>query len=195
MIKKIGDADANESKFYQHKAEEEEKRAWERMRENSKHFFHLARKKVRIKTPIGPFVTKEGKLMEESEAETLNKEYQSVFEEPDPNDCLPPNYFDSEEDLPTAGERLENSRFTISTVRKIVMGMSSESPGPSGICPLLIKRTFNTIRGYIMLLFRKILDERKIPPINRRSLIAPFLKSDKSTDSPRSYPPVALTEV
>ena len=136
------------------------------MRENFKHFFHLARKKVRIKTPIGPFVTKEGAIIEAADAETLNKEYQSVFEEPDPNDCLPPNYLDSEEDLPKSGERLENARFNIKTIQKIVMGMTSESPGPSGICPLLLKRTFDTIGGYLMLLFRKILEKRKIPPIN-----------------------------
>ena len=101
--------------------------------------------------------------MDEPEAEVLNREYQKVFEVPDPNDCLPPNYFDSEEDLPANGECLENARFTFSTVRKIVMGISSESTGQSGICPLLIKRTFDTIGGYILLLFRKILDERKIP--------------------------------
>ena len=80
LIKKIEDAEIKESRFYQSKAEEEERRVWERMKDSSKYFFKFARAKVRIKTPIGLLVSKKGDIIQDAEAETLNREYQTVFE-------------------------------------------------------------------------------------------------------------------
>ena len=43
-------------------------------------------------------------------------------------------------------------------------------------------------------LFRKILDERRVPDINLLNLISPLLKPGKDQSKPGSYRPVSLTE-
>ena len=78
---------------------------------------------------------------------------------------------------------------------KSINSTTSHSPGPSGVCPLLVKRTSGIIAGHLMLLYRKILDDKTVPMINLTSLISPFLKPNKSPNAPGSYRPVSLTEV
>ena len=86
--------------FYQNKEETKEKEAWERMQENSRFFFHLAKKKSRLRASIGPFTNEKGELIEEKVCKTLNKRYFEVFDTPEEGDSLPEGYLDSEEDLP-----------------------------------------------------------------------------------------------
>ena len=70
-----------------------------------------------------------------------------------------------------------------------------EAPGPSGITPLLAKKTCDAIAPILHELLRKILKERKIPTINLLSLISPLLKPDKDASKPGSYRPILLTEL
>ena len=74
------------------------------------------------------------------------------------------------------------------------MGTHSTSPGPSGICPKLAKMTVDIIVPVLYRLFRKILDDRKIPVINLLNIISPLLKPGKDQSKPGSYRPVSLTE-
>ena len=89
---------------------------------------------------MGPFTDKEGNLINEKECETLNKQYQSVFGTPEPDDEINIEYLYSEEDLPPPEKRLEIVKFTITDIKETVAKINSESPGPSGVCPLILKK-------------------------------------------------------
>ena len=91
------------------------------MKENSRYFFRLAKKKVRLRAPIGPFTNDEGEVIEEKVCDTLNKTYFEVFDTPDEGDILPEDYIDSEEDLPSDEyKRLKNIYFTIEDIEKAI---------------------------------------------------------------------------
>ena len=83
---KISRAERGIQAYYQEKTEEEERRAWGRMEISNKYFFKYAKSKMRYKSPIGPFMSDKGDLIEESPCNTLNKEYFDVFVAPDPED-------------------------------------------------------------------------------------------------------------
>ena len=119
------------------------------MKKSSRYFYKYAKSKLKFKTPVGPFTDKEGNLINEKECETLNKQYQSVFGTPEPDDEINIEYLYSEEDLPSPEKRLEIVKFTITDIKKTVARINSESPGPSGVCPLILKKTKNTIVGYL----------------------------------------------
>ena len=71
------------------------------MKENSRYFFRLAKKKARLRAPIGPFTNDEGEVIEEKVCDTLNQTYYEVFDTPQEGDVLPEDYINSEEDLPS----------------------------------------------------------------------------------------------
>ena len=105
LINTIGSCERSIRNFYQNREESREKEAWERMQENSRFFFRLAKKKARLRAPIGPFTNEKGDLIEEKVCKTLNKTYYKVFDVPDEGDSLPEDYLDSEEDLPAEEDR------------------------------------------------------------------------------------------
>ena len=57
-------------------------------------------------------------------------------------------------------KRIKKIEFTIGDIKKAVLSTKSESPCPSGICFLFIKNTKQTLAGYLLLLYRKMLDEK-----------------------------------
>ena len=149
-----------------------------------------------MRAPIGPFTNDKGELIEEELCKTLNKTYYEVFEELEEGDSLPEGYLDSEEDLPADEDRrLKNVYFSINSIKKAIRETKSEAPGPSGITPLLAKKTCDAIAPILHELFRKIIRERKIPTINLLSLISPLLKPGKDASKPGSYRPVSLKEL
>ena len=166
------------------------------MQENSRYFFCLAKKKARLRAPIGPFTNDKWELIEEKVCDTLNKTYFEVFDTPEEGDILLEDYIDSEEDLPTDEyKRLKNIYFTIEDIEKAIKETRSEASGPSGISPMLTKKTCKTIAPVLYQLFKKILKERRIPSINLLYLMSPLLKPGKGASKPSSYCPVALTEL
>ena len=110
------------------------------MKESNKYLFKYARSKLKFKTPIGPFTNKEGILIKERECVTLNKQYQSVFGTPELENDINIDYLYSEEDLPPPERRMEIVEFTIADIKETVAKITSESPGPNGVCPLILKK-------------------------------------------------------
>ena len=118
----------------------------------------------------------------------MNKTYFEVFEEPEEGDCLPEGYLDSKEDLPAEEDRrLQNIYFSIESIKKVIKETKSEAQGPSGISPMLAKKTCEAMAPLLHELFRKIIKGRRIPDINLISLISPLLKSGKDASKPSSY--------
>ena len=110
------------------------------MKKSNKYFFKYAKSKLKFKTPVGPFTDKEGNLIKEKECVTLNNQYQSVFGTSELENDINIEYLYSEEDLPPPENRLEIVKFTITDIKETVAKINSESPGPSGVCPLILKK-------------------------------------------------------
>merc|ERR1712240_803136 len=105
------------------------------------------------------------------------------------------DYAWSLEDLPKDIDWISDLKFTVGDVRKIIKKISSTASGPSGISPLLLKNTEQTMAPIIWRWCRTVLDTEKLPSINILSIINPLLKPGKSAGDPASYRPVALTEL
>ena len=118
---------------------------------------------MKFKAPVGPFTTRDGKIIKDSECKTLNSLYHSVFDDPD-NDCeITEEYIYFELDLPPIDKTIETVIFTIGDIKKTVALIHSEYPGPSGTCPILVQKTINTIAGLLLLMYNKILEEKQCP--------------------------------
>ena len=144
ILKKIKRADLEIQNAARRKQEREEKGAYERIKNESKIFYSYTKKISRHRNPIGPFVVK-GKIVKEDPATTLNKHYCSVFNKDKQEEKLPENYAWTLEDLPKDIGWLSNIKFSVKDVRKIIRKITSMSSGPSGISPLLLKKTEKTM--------------------------------------------------
>ena len=158
------------------KQENEEKKAYEKIKSESKVFYSYARKVSRPRNPIGPFV-KDGKIIQEHPATTLNKHYCSVFNKEE--DKLPDDYAWTLEDLPKNIEWMSDIKFSVKDIQRIIRNISSSSAGPSGISPLLLKKTEKTMGSIIWRWCRTVLDSQELPAINILSFISPLLKQGK----------------
>ena len=140
IVRKIRLADLGIQNAARLNQEKEERCAYKRIKNESKVFYSYARKISRHRNPIGPFV-KNGKIIEEDPATTLNKHYCSVFNKDKEEDKLPEDYVWTLEDLPKNIDWMSNIKFSVKDVQRIIRKISSTSAGPSGISPLLLKRT------------------------------------------------------
>ena len=134
ILRKIRLADLGIQNAARLKQEKEERSAYERIKSESKIFYSYARKISRHGNPIGPFV-KEGKIVKEDPATTLNKHYCSVFNKDKDEDKLPDDYVWTLEDLPKDIDSMSNIKFSVKDVQKIIKKIISTSSGPSGIIP------------------------------------------------------------
>ena len=90
---------------------------------------------------------------------------------------------------------MSNIKFSVKDVQRIIRKITSTSAGPSGISPLLLKKTEKTMGPIIWRWCRTVLDKEELPSINTLSFISPLLKPSKDPGDPASYRPVALTEL
>ena len=91
--------------------------------------------------------------MKERECVTLNQQYQSVFGISELDRDITIEYLYSEEDLPPIEERMEIVKFTIAEIKDTVARITSESPGPSEVCPLLLKNIISINYFFVSPLF------------------------------------------
>ena len=168
-------------------------KAYEKIRSQAKLFYSYARKISNHRNPIGPFV-KDGSVIHQEPASVLNEHSCSVFSEEE-REKLPDNYAWSIEDLPKDIDWISDLKFSVKYVSKIIKKISSTASGPSGISPLLLKKTEQTMSPIIWRWCRTVIDTGMLPNINTLSIINPLLKPGKSAGDPASYRPVALTEL
>ena len=117
-----------------------------------------------------------------------------MFNNDKQEDKLPENYAWTLEDLPKDIGWLSNIKFSVKDVRKIIRKITSMSSGPSGISPLLLKKTEGTMGPIIWRWCKTVLEKEELPSINVLSYILTLLKLGKNPGDPASYRPVALTE-
>ena len=108
---------------------------------------------------------------------------------------MPKDFAWTLEDLPKDIQWISDIKFSVKGLQKIIRNISSTSAGPSGITPLLLKKTEKVMPPIIWRWCQTVLDTEELPSINILSLILPLLKPGKSPGDPASYCPVALTEL
>ena len=193
ITRKIWIADLGMQNAARFKQEQEEKKAYTKIKSQAKLFYSYARKISNNRNPIGPFV-KDGSVIRQEPASVLNEHYCSVFSKEE-GDKLPDDYAWSIDDLPKDIEWISDLKFSVKDVSRIIKKISSTAAGPSGISPLLLKKTEQTMSPIVWRWCRTVIDSGMLPNINTLSIINPLLKPGKSAGDPASYRPVALTEL
>ena len=122
LIEQIGKAEKGIRAYYKRKTEEEEEKVWRDMEKCPSNFYRYAKSKGRLKGYIGPFTREDGTVIEEEPAEVLNQEYYKIFLKPKPEEEIPEDYYDSQEDLPQEEEKwMENIIFSEEDIKKAIM--------------------------------------------------------------------------
>ena len=157
---------------------------------NNRKYTQYVKSKTKSRTPVGPLVTKEKKIVTENKemAEILNQFFSSVF---------------TKEDLsyiPDAEvENVENTMRPVQVTRrevekKIRNLRKDAAAGPDGISPRLLKDFETELSVPLEILFNKSLREGEVPSDWRKANVAPIYKKGPKGD-PGNYRPVSLTSV
>ena len=183
--------DLLEFKLYEsHKRDlhNEEARAVSTIKNNPKYFFSYAKKKSKIKVPIGP-LNIEGKMTScnEEVANVLQDQFQSVFSTPKHRST---NIDSLEEQYDCRFNSLDVSEADIEkAIGKISVGSAA---GNDGIPPVLLKKCVSSLKKPLCLLWKESIRSSKIPESMKMGLIIPVFKSGDRCEA-RNYRPVTLT--
>ena len=156
-------------------------------KENPKSFYAYINRAKRARSKIGPLKNQDGDVVVEAEeqATILNKFFSSVFTR---NEDEPPEKVRRE-----GGKELTEINIDKERVIKMIEGLKEKSaPGPDQIPNKLLKELKNEIAGPLTMLYRKCMEEGKIPDEWRDSHITPIYKKGVRAE-PENYRPVNLT--
>ena len=164
----------------------DEERAIEAIKVNPKYFYSYSKKKLKLKSEVGPLADDTGDVTAEPEkmASLLANQFESAFSTPrnsqidttnPPTDTLSDMFFNEEDIKQAIGE---------------VSGQSA--PGPDRFPALLLRNCREELAHPLCLIWRASLDSGEIPSITKTSVITPiYKKGDKQ--QVKNYRPVALT--
>jgi hypothetical protein len=203
----------------------EERSAWNEMKTNPNAFYKYVKKLKNVVTKIGPFIDSLGKPIEDSEAETLNRQFSKVFSLPKEEMTITdPDLFFGIVTEPSPGspgalgggkppsqppggpggtpneviteDSVTNFRISTSDIRSAMNDQSVHScPGPDGIPSILIKKCLPELIEQLLQLFQHSLDTGDVPQLFRSAFVKPALKHGKSKATPSSYRPLSMTSV
>ena len=156
-------------------------------KDNPKAFYAYINSSKRARSKIGPLKNSDGEIVVDpgEQATILNNFFSSVFTR---NEDEPP------EKVCFAGENeLRNIEIDEERVKKMIDGLKENSAaGPDRIPNKMIKEIKNEIARPITMLYKKCMEESKIPDEWRLSHITPIYKKGIRAD-PGNYRPVNLT--
>ncbi|MCU7801386.1 MAG: reverse transcriptase family protein, partial [gamma proteobacterium symbiont of Lucinoma myriamae] len=168
---------------------EYEKNLSENIKTNSKSFWNYVRSKSKTKESVGNLEDAEGCIRTDNteRAEILNNFFASVFTQEDATDVPE---FDSRTD-----HLLENIEILELTVEKYIKLLKpSKSQGPDSCHPKFLIETVNQIKEPLTHLFKKSLEEGKIPDQWRLANVIPIHKKGPKNKA-ENYRPISLTSV
>lgn len=168
-----------------------EKRLAANIKTDRKGFFKYYRSKMKAKESVGPIEDEQGNLIKDEKqmANIFSKFFTSVFTTEDvTNIPEPEQMFTSSDD-----ERLTDIDINVERVKKKLKSMNpTKTPGNDDINPAIIAETAEQIAEHVTAIFRKSLDESKVPEDWRTSNITPIHKKD-SRSRAENYRGVHLT--
>ena len=154
-------------------------------RSNPKRFYSFVNSARRSRSGIGP-LSSDGVLVvvPQKQADVLNEYYSSVFTR---STNTPPTIEF------TGTETINDIDFTEELVKDAIDRLREHSaPGPDGVSNKILIELQNVIACPLTLLFRKSMDESRIPDEWRLSNVSPIFKKGSKSD-PGNYRPVSLT--
>ena len=171
---------------YSLQAQNEECRAVDAIKSNSKYFYSYAKRHCKLRPTIGPLEDKDGRLTDDPKkmASILSDQYSSVFSAPFQ---WPLNL--SHDHTP----KLSDVTFDESHIQAAIEEISpSAAPGPDGFPAILLRECKEAISKPLYLMRRKYLDTGEIPDSLKISYITPIHKGESKKEA-KNYRPVALT--
>ena len=183
---------------HQNERNDEEMHAINNMKKNPKHFFTYAKKHVKTKSTIGPFMVNEELITSGQEiSNKLSEQYISSFSTPDTNHHIddPETFFDvTEESQLPHKTLLTNINFTREMIIKEISNIKSNSaPGPDHFPVILLQQCAEELSEPLYLIWRHSLDTCDIAPLLKEAIICPIQKANSQRCHPKSYRPVSLT--
>ncbi|MEL7196428.1 MAG: reverse transcriptase domain-containing protein [Bacteroidota bacterium] len=173
---------------------QEEEKAIENIKENSKYFFTYARKRRNAKRDIGPLKV-DGNLLVAPEqiCEALSAQYSSAYSPRDPNNIIddPTSFFNLDRpDLPS----LQDIEFSEDKIEEEIGTLRNNSAaGPDRFPALILKKCKKELKKPLYILWRSSLSDCDIAQIFKHAITCPVLKSCSQSFLPKSYRPVSLT--
>jgi hypothetical protein len=158
------------------------------IKDRPKAFWSFIKSKTTTRESVGILQIPDGTTAhtDQDKAETLNAFFSSVFTAENAETPTSETFTSSETDTIT---------FTEEDIQKHISHLRTDkSAGPDNISPRLLKETSPVISRALYILFRRSLDERKIPKAWKEATISPVLKKGSKSD-PGNYRPISLTRV
>ena len=144
--------------------------------------------KTSTRSGIGDLKRDDGTIAstDKEKAQVLNDFFQSVFtEEPDGELPKAPQF--------TFNSPLTNIDFKTEDIRKLLTKLKSgKAAGPDDILTILLNETAEALALPISIIFRKSLDEGRVPSMWKKAKVTAILKKGNRT-SANNYRPVSLT--
>jgi hypothetical protein len=146
--------------------------------------------KTKSRTPVGPLVTKEKKIVTDNKemAEILNQFFYSVFTKEDLS-------YIPEAEVESVKRIMRPVHVTKLEVEKKIRNLRREAAaGPDGISPRLLKDFKTVLSVPLEILFNKSLSKGEVPRDWREANVTPIYKKGPKGE-PGNYRPVSLTSV
>ena len=167
-----------------------EKKVAENSKENNNVFWRFINSKLKTRSGIADLKKDDGSktTTDEEKAELLNSFFQSVFTEEDPGPL--PEFEDYD-----YSSTLEDIQIEEVKIEKLLSGLNmNKAAGPDGIPPSILSQASKELAKPLALLFRRTLDEGKLPDEWKLAYVTPIFKKG-SRASVNNYRPVSLTSI
>ena len=169
--------------------EAKEREALKHIKTNPKAFFTYMKKHSKVSTNVGPLKDDKGNIHAESKvkANILQNQFKQVFSDPQ-NVSI-----DDIKDRVNSDNTIEDIDFTIEDVEEAIKSIPTFSaPGPDKFPAMILKECSKQLAYPLWKIWRKSLDEGKIPKkLKYQSIIPIYKKGSKAI--PANYRPVSLT--
>ena len=171
-----------------HAAQErhDESKAVDAIKKNPKFFYSYAKKRSKIRYPIGPLEDTNGNLCSNpiDMANILSNQYKNAFSVPA---TTTPDFSTPKE------TRIEDIDFNEEHISKAIDEISAtSSPGPDRFPAIILKKCKKALCKPLYMIWRKSLDTGEIPLLLKSSVVIPVYKGG-SKQHAKNYRPVALT--
>ena len=173
-----------------HHLDVEEKRAVERIKTNPKYFYSFAKSFSKVKHSISSLYNGKKELVTERKelANILQKQFSSVFSDPDCSDKSFPNFT-----VPPLICSDTEFMFTHEDIEDAISDIKLDSaPGPDGVPAILLKRCGASLCVPIYMLWSESMSTGVVPHFYKTGYVTPLFKKGSRCEA-GNYRPITLT--
>ena len=189
LVKKKLEIEEEIKKSLKNEQLQKEIEALKHIKTNPKAFFTYTKKFSKVATSVGPLKDEEGNIHvgAKKKANILQNQFKKVFS--DPSKASTENIKMSD----LISESIEDIDFSVEDVEEAIKSIPTFSaPGPDKFPAIILKECAKQLSYPLMKIWRKSLDDGKIPSKLKYQTIIPIFKKG-SKGLPANYRPVSLT--